>query len=165
MEKYGLLWARMTPPPNGPAAPRRYLREPASPSRAAGGHACPARASPRRMICSLLLDDGEHVTGGEHEVLLAAVLDFGAAVLAVQHDVADLHVHRDALGACIVEPARTHRDDFALLGLLLGGVRNDQAGRGRLLGFERADHDPVFERLENNLGGGRHDLTSPSGKG
>src|SRR5215469_3658529 len=114
---------------------------------------------------SLLLDDGEHVTGGEHQVLLAGVLDLGPAVLAVQHDVADLHVHRDALGACVVESARAHRKDLALLGLLLGGVRDDQAGRGGLLGFERTYHDPVFKRLENNLGGGRHDLTSPSGKG
>src|SRR6202167_5885470 len=72
---------------------------------------------------SLLLDDGEHVTGGEHQVLLAGVLDLGAAVLAVQHDVTDLDVHRDALGARVIEPARADRKDLALLGLLLGGVR------------------------------------------
>ena len=39
-----------------------------------------------------------------------------------------------------------------------------QAGRGGLLCLERLDHNPVFERLDYYLGGGRHDLTSPSGK-
>src|SRR5580658_6575223 len=81
---------------------------------------------PRRyrelLLLLLLLDDSEHVAGGEHQVLLARVLDLGAAVLAVQHDVADLDVDRHALGPCVVEATRAHRQDFALLGLLLGGV-------------------------------------------
>jgi hypothetical protein len=92
------------------------------------------------------------------------VLDLGAAVLAVQHHVADLDVHRHALGAGVVEAARAYRKDLALLGLLLGGVRDHQTRRCRLLGLERADNNAVFEWLENNFGGGRHDLTSPSGK-
>src|SRR5262245_2361471 len=110
----------------------------------------------------LLLDNREHVAGGEHQVLLARVLDLGAAVLAVQHDVADLDVDGDA-GALVVETARADRQDLALLGLLLGGVRDNEPGRGDLLGLQRLDHDAVLERLENNLGGGRHDLTSPFG--
>src|ERR1700733_14027107 len=142
-----VFWMGFIPPPRA-----RLL--------AAPGGAGRARAPP-----SVLLDDRGHVAGGEHQVLLAAVLDLGAAVLAVQHDVADADVHGDALGACIIEPAGANREDFALLGLLLCGVRDNQARSGGLLGFERAHHDPVFERLENNLGGGRHDLTSPSGKG
>src|SRR5262249_49582497 len=118
----------------------------------------------RRIAALLLLHDGEHVTSGEHEVLLVVVLDLGAAVLAVQHHVADLDIHGHALGARVVEATRADRENLALLGLLLRGVRDDQARRGRLLGLERTDHDAVFERLENNLGGGRHDLTSPSKK-
>jgi len=55
------------------------------------------------------------------------VLDLRAAVLAVQHHVADLHVHRHALGTGVVKAARAHRQDLALLGLLLGGVRDHQA--------------------------------------
>src|SRR6266567_2948169 len=121
----------------------------------------PAPCGPAR----LLLDDREHVTGGEHEVLLARVLHFGAAVLAVENDIASLDVHRDALGASVVEAAWADGDDLALLGLLLGGVRDDKAGCCGLLGVERAHYDPVFERLDNNLGGGRHDLTSPLRKG
>src|SRR6185312_5450824 len=112
----------------------------------------------------LLLDNREHVTGGEHQVLLARVLHFRAAVLAVQHHVADLHVDGNAR-ALVVETARANREDFALLGLLLRGVRDHKPGRGNLLGLQRLDHNTVLERLENNLGGGRHDLTSPSGYG
>src|ERR1700748_3720891 len=108
----------------------------------------------------LLLDDGEDVAGREHEVLLARVLALSAAVLAVQNDVPDLDVDGHALGACVVEPAGAHRQDFTLLGLLLGGVRDDKTGSRGLLRFKRANHDPVLKRLENYLGGGRHDLTS-----
>src|SRR3954451_11900849 len=92
-------------------------------------------------------DDSEDVTRGEDEVLLAAVLDLGAAVLAVDHLVADRHVQRHAV-AVVVDAARTDRLDLALLGLLLGGVRDDQAGGGGLLGFERLDHDAVLEGLD-----------------
>src|SRR3954462_5858108 len=99
-------------------------------------------------------DDGEDVAGGEDEVLLAAVLDLGAAVLAVDDLVADLDVERDALGAVVVETAGTDRQDLALLGLLLGGVRDDEAGSGGLLGLEGLDDDAVFERLDGNRHGG-----------
>src|SRR5580700_6006497 len=121
--------------------------------------ACPA--GPR----ALLVDDGEHVAGGEHQVLLARVLHLGAAVLAVQHYVADLHVDRHSLGSRVVEATRAHGQDFALLGLLLGSVRDHKSGCRGLLRLKRADHNPVFERLDCYFfGGGRHDLTSPSGK-
>src|SRR5262249_11235853 len=90
---------------------------------------------------------------------------FSAAVLAVQHHVADLHVDGDALGARVVETAGTHRENLALLGLLLRGVRDDKPGRGGLLSLQRLHYDAVLKGREDNLGGGRHDLTSPSGKG
>ena len=100
----------------------------------------------------------EHVAAGEDEVLLAGVLDLGAAVLAVEHHVADADVERDAVLAVVVPATGAHREDLALLGLLLGGVRDHQARRGGLLGVERPDHDPVLERLDSDLdvGGGRH---------
>ena len=44
--------------------------------------------------------------------------------------------------------ARAHGQDLALLGLLLGGVRDDQAAGGGLLGFAGLDDDAVFERLQ-----------------
>src|SRR4051812_47271833 len=104
---------------------------------------------------ALLLDDREHVAGGEDEVLLVVVLDLGAAVLAVDHDVTDLDVERHALGAVLVETARAYREDGALLRLLLGGVGDDEARGRRLLRLERLDEDAVLERLDGDLGSGR----------
>src|SRR6202035_1496482 len=112
----------------------------------------------------LLVDDGEYVARGEHEIIHVRVLHLGAAVLAVQHHIADLDVDRHSLGSRVVEATRAHGQDFALLGLLLGRVRDHKSGRRGLLRLERADHNPVFERLDYYFGGGRHDLTSPSGK-
>src|SRR3954447_17996442 len=119
----------------------------------------PIGADVMRCVALSALDDGEDVTGGEDEELLAAVLDLGAAVLAVEDRVADLDVERDPLLALVVEAARTDREDLALLGLLLRGVRDDQAGGRRLLCVERLDDDPVLERLDGN----RHVLTLPFG--
>jgi len=107
------------------------------------------------------LDDGEDVAGGEDQVVLARVLDLGAAVLGVEHHVADGDVERDPLLALVVEAAGADRDDGALLRLLLGGVRDDKAGRGGRLRLVGLDHDAVLERLDVDLGGGRHELTPP----
>src|SRR6478672_7124594 len=101
-------------------------------------------------------DDGEDVAGGEDEVLLAAVLDLGAAVLAVDDTVADVDVERHAV-ALVVDATGTDREDLALLGLLLRGVRNDEPGRGGLLGLEALDDDAVLERLDGN----RHGVLLP----
>src|SRR5690242_16091844 len=54
-----------------------------------GLRCCAGRGDPPG---GLLLDDREDVARGQHEVLLARVLDLGAAVLAVQDDVADADV-------------------------------------------------------------------------
>src|SRR5688500_13189979 len=111
-----------------------------------------------------LLHDGEQVAGGEDEVVLAAVLDLGAAVLRVDDHVADVHVERDAV-AVVVDAAGAHGDDGALLGLLLGGVRDDQTGGGGGLGLVGLDHDPVLQRLDADLGSGRHVGDAPFGVG
>src|SRR5580704_8528681 len=162
----GKPWLSRHRPGPGRGSPELPPRA-ASRAGAVPGRQVPARRGPgpRAKIRSLLLDNGEYVTGREHQVLLAVVLHFGAAVLAVQHDVADADVQRDALDAGVVVTAGTDSQDLALLGLLLGSVGDHQARCGGLLSLERAHHDPVFERLQNNLGGGRHDLTSPFGKG
>src|SRR4051794_11360015 len=109
-----------------------------------------------------LLHDGEQVAGGEHEVLLAGVLDLGAAVLRVDDHVADVHVERDAVPV-VVDAAGAHGDDGALLGLLLGCVRDDQTGGGGGLGLVGLDHDPVLQRLDADLGSGRHVGDAPFG--
>src|ERR1700712_1447177 len=92
-------------------------------------------------------DDGEDVAGRAGGVLLAGVLDLGAAVLAVDHLVADVDVERDAV-AVVVDAAGADRQDLALLGLLLGGVGDDQTRRRGLLGVQRLDDDPVLEGLD-----------------
>ncbi len=72
-------------------------------------------------------EDGQDVTSGDDEVILALVVHLGAAVLGVQHLVADLDVDRDTL-AGVVTTTRADSQDFALLRLLLGIVRNEQTG-------------------------------------
>src|SRR5215213_1237426 len=107
-----------------------------------GGHGC------------LLVDDCQHVAGGENQVLLAVVLDFGAAVLAVDDDVTLGHVQRNPLLAILVPAAGANCDDGAFLRLLLGGVGDNQTGRGRGLGLVGLDEDLVLEWLDVHA---RHD--------
>src|SRR4051812_12608589 len=114
----------------------RRIRGPRAASPPAGGSSKPrtppgAGALPGIPTVKerLLLDDGEHVARREHQVLLAGVANLGAAVLGVQHDVALGDVDRNAV-ALVVDAARADGEDGALLRLLLGGVGNDDAGRG-----------------------------------
>src|SRR3712207_8887745 len=50
--------------------------------------------------------------------------------------------------AILVTRTGTNRDDLTLLGLLLGGVGNDDAARRPLLGFNAADNDAVVQGTE-----------------
>ena len=64
----------------------------------------------------------------------------------------------------------TDGEDFALLGLLLGGVGDDEAADGRLLGLGRPDDDPVLQRLQIHRcvlleGASRLDWLGESGDG
>src|SRR3954454_4175109 len=108
----------------------------------------------------LLVDDREDVAGRQDEVLVGSELHLGAAVLGEDDGVTLLDVHRRALA--VFEPARADSEDLALLGLLLGGVRDHDAGRRCLLGLQHLDDDAVLERLDVDLRGRGHDLTSPT---
>src|SRR5499433_2858918 len=89
-----------------------------------------------------------HDVGFLHDQELVAVdLHLGARPFAEQHAVADLEIDGDEL-AGLVAAARAHRDDFALRGLFLGGVGNDDAAGGFLLGIEALDDDAVVKRAE-----------------
>src|SRR3954447_13067958 len=92
-------------------------------------------------------DLGQHVTCGQEQVLLAAVLDLGAAVLGVDDDIAFNDINRNPLTVVVVT-TRSDGQDLALLGLLLGGVGDDDAGRGRRLGLIGLNEDLVLERLD-----------------
>src|ERR1041385_6468660 len=92
-------------------------------------------------------DDREHVAGAEDQQLFVVVLDLGAAVLAEDDLVADVHVERDTI-AVVINATRTYREDLALLRLLLGGIRDDESGCGGLLGFDDLDDETILERLD-----------------
>src|SRR3954467_4820835 len=111
-----------------------------------GGAVQPSRMTSRDVRTSSA-DDREDVARAEDEELVAAVLDLGAAVLAVDDLVTDLDVERDAV-AVVVDATGADRQDLTLLGLLLGGVRDDQAGGGGLLSLDLLDDDAVLERLD-----------------
>src|SRR3954471_19992335 len=79
-----------------------------------------------------VLDDREDVLLADDEELLVVDLELGPGVLRVQDRVALLDV--DALALAVVEdPAGADGQDGALLGLLLGGVRQDDPALRHLL--------------------------------
>src|SRR5580704_6532072 len=78
---------------------------------------------------------------------LAVELDLGARPFAEQHAVADLEVDRDQL-AGFVAAAWANRRDFALRGLFLGAVRNNDAALGLFFGVDALDHDTVMQRTK-----------------
>src|SRR6266536_3535100 len=92
----------------------------------------------------LLGDDGEDVAGGQDQVILAAGLDLGAAVLGLDGRVAHLDVERHPVA--VLEAAGADRDDLALLRLLFGGVGDDDARGGHLLALTGLDQPPYLER-------------------
>src|SRR5664279_4535668 len=143
------MWAK-----GAPDNARRTSQRPDRPRvRAAGARKCQFSY----LGSELLGDLGQHVARRQEQVLLAAVLDLGAAVLRVDDNVTFDDVDRDPL-AVVVVTTRADGKDSALLGLLLGGVRNDDARRGRRLGLVGLDEDLVLERLDVHA---RHGVTSP----
>src|SRR5918998_3200690 len=86
-----------------------------------------------------LLDHAHDVGLLHDEELLAVDADLRAGPLAEQDAVADLDVERLDL-AVLVPRAGADGDDLAFLRLLLGGVGNDDAALGPLLGLNAPDH-------------------------
>src|SRR5581483_6581404 len=95
----------------------------------------------------LALHDAHHVGFLHDEVFDAVELHFGAGPLAEQDPVACLDVERDEL-ARLVAAAGADGDHFAFLRLLLGGVRNDDAAGGPLIGLDPANDHSVVQRTE-----------------
>src|SRR3954469_19467703 len=92
-------------------------------------------------------DDRQDVLLTHDEQVIAFELEFGAGVLRVEDLVPDLHVHGLAL-AVLEDLPRSGGDDLALLGLLLRGVRQDDAALRHLLARARLDDHAVTERAE-----------------
>ena len=89
----------------------------------------------------------EHVGFLHDQEVFTVDLDLGAGPLAEQHAVSDLEIDRDEL-AGLVAAARADGDDFALRGLFLGCVGNDDAAGSLLLGIDALDDDAVVKRTE-----------------
>src|SRR5688572_21531713 len=110
-----------------------------------------ARASALNRIClgtmtflSLNAQDAEDVLFLHDEELLAVELHLAAGILAEDDPVAALD--RGAHVPSVVgDPARAHGDDFALVGLLLGGVGNEDAAALGLARLDTPDEDAVVE--------------------
>src|SRR5436853_447449 len=111
-------------------------------SRVAGGRAL------RGLLAGDGLFENAHDVAFLHDQEIDAVdLDLGARPLAEQHALADLEVDRNQF-AGLVAAARADSHDLALRGLLLGGVGNNDAAGGLLLGIDALDDDAVVKRAE-----------------
>src|SRR5882672_553041 len=113
-----------------------------------------------------LADDGENFLFADDQVLVPLDLHLGARVLAQEDLVTLLHVEGDPL-AFVRDFSRSHRHDLSLLGLLLGGIRNDDATALHFLLLEAANEDAIGQRLHvhghNSSGFRVHPVFSVSG--
>src|SRR5207249_12306546 len=80
-------------------------------------------------------------------ILVTIDLDFLAGVLAEQDGVAGLHVQRNAF-AVVFRLAVAGGDDFALLGLFLGAVGDDDAADFLLTLLDALNNDAVVQRSD-----------------
>src|SRR5438046_9144217 len=97
------------------------------------------------MSCVVgLFEDGEDVLLAQDQVLFVVELHLGAGVLPEEDLVAGLDVER-ALLALIGHLAVADGDDLALLGLFLGGVRNEHSALLHSLLFESLDESAVTQ--------------------
>jgi hypothetical protein len=88
---------------------------------------------------------GPSVLFTDEEVLLAFNVDLGAGILAEQHLVALLHGERDGI-AVVVGLTRADGNDPALLGLLLGGIGDDDSALALLFLVHTCDENAVPKR-------------------
>src|SRR5262249_54241877 len=91
------------------------------------------------------LGEDSHDVGRFHyEEFFAIEFDLGAGPLAEQLAIAGLDFECNKI-AGLVTATRPNGNDFTLLRLLLGGIRNDNAARGLFLGINALDHHAVMQ--------------------
>src|SRR5258708_7800876 len=76
------------------------------------------------VVPSLVFDDAEDVVLAHDQILVAVQSDFRTRILAEENLVPRLHRQRQHLPFLVHLPF-AHRDDFAFLRLLLGGIGDD----------------------------------------
>src|SRR5262245_16808600 len=94
-----------------------------------------------------LLEDGEDVFLAQDQVVLAVDLHLVAGILPEQDPVTGLDVEGNALAAVVHLP-RADGHDLGPLGLLLGGVGDDDAADLLLALFLALDEDAVVQRTD-----------------
>src|ERR1700733_756641 len=115
----------------------------------------------------LLLQNAENLFLTHNEEFLAIDLDLSPGILAKQNAVAGLDVEREDL-AFVIRLALANGNHFTLLGLFLGGVRDDDATPDGFALFNAAHQDAVVKRCKAGSDGcccSRHCVTSPSREG
>src|ERR1700724_3335781 len=95
-------------------------------------------------------DDAQDVALLHDEEILPVNLDLRARPFAEQNLVAGLDIEGCELAAFIAA-AGPHRDDLAFLGLLLGGIGDDNPALGLFLAFKTSDHDAVVQRTKAHV--------------
>src|SRR5688572_18320162 len=99
----------------------------------------------RQLLLLAALDHREHFVFAHDQVILAINSYFLSRVLAEQDGVAVLHIERNPL-AVLVGLTLADADDFALLGLFLGGVGDDDAADFLFFFLDALHEDAVVER-------------------
>jgi hypothetical protein len=95
---------------------------------------------------------GQNVPAGEDEEVLTFHGDLGSSILGVDDGVADLDIDRDELPGVFSTASWADGENFALLGLLFGGIGDDQAGRRSGLRAGAASSERASLALISTLG-------------
>jgi hypothetical protein len=98
----------------------------------------------------LTLDHAEDVLLAHDQVLFTVDIDLRAGVFAEENAIIDFDVQRHDLSV-FVQLAFADRDDLALLGFFLGGVRNDDAPLGLLFLFDSFHDHTILQRSDLHL--------------
>src|SRR5215207_749926 len=140
------FFSRTTLRPFGPSVTLTALASLSTPA------SRPRRASSSNLSSLAIssLHHREDVAARQDQQVLAIDGDLGAAVLGVQDGLADGDVEGDQLAGVLGALAGADGEDLALLRLLLGGVGDDEAGGGRLLGLVGLYDDAIIERLQGH---------------
>jgi hypothetical protein len=102
----------------------------------------------RSLLTCFGLDQNPHDVAFLHDqVLIVIDLHLGAGPLAEQHQIAGFDIDRNEL-ADLITSTGANGNNFALLGLFLGGVGNDDASSTLCLGFDAFDYDTIVKRTE-----------------
>src|SRR5919205_4539963 len=105
---------------------------------------------PRRPFYVGLADLGQDVGSLDDDHFILTQLERRAAVLPVDHAVADLEIDRHPLA--LLHTTRADGDDLTLGGLFLRGVRDVQPAAHGLCLIRRHDYHTIFQRLKFEIG-------------